>query len=267
MKNIKGITLIVLVITIIILLILAGVTISLLTGENGILNKATKAVNENDKQTEKEISNLKIADSQIEKYIDEKNTSGETSQDTETIANLKAQIESLKSELSKSNTVTATEDKILKNYTAYKNGNIITGTMQDNGTISETLASGESYTIPQGYHDGNGTIKVAGEPTKILKYETHDKSNFTSTYTADNDCLVIATSIVGCIPPSLDSRGYANTNQSTSGTVLSQYSYADINMSPYRFIQKIYKLSKGQNITCTSSAYIWGHIFHLFAIY
>ncbi len=39
----KGITLIALVITIIILLILAGVTIATLTGENGILTKAQKA--------------------------------------------------------------------------------------------------------------------------------------------------------------------------------------------------------------------------------
>lgn len=45
MKNQKGITLIALVITIIVLLILAGVTIAMLTGENGILNKATTAVN------------------------------------------------------------------------------------------------------------------------------------------------------------------------------------------------------------------------------
>ena len=39
----KGITLIALVITIIILLILAGVTIAMLTGENGILNQSQKA--------------------------------------------------------------------------------------------------------------------------------------------------------------------------------------------------------------------------------
>ena len=44
MKNIeKGITLIALVITIIILLILAGITLAMLTGENGILNKASKS--------------------------------------------------------------------------------------------------------------------------------------------------------------------------------------------------------------------------------
>ena len=42
-KRNKGITLIALVITIIVLLILAGVTIATLTGENGILSKATQA--------------------------------------------------------------------------------------------------------------------------------------------------------------------------------------------------------------------------------
>ena len=45
-KNSKGITLIALVITIIVLLILAGVSIAMLTGENGILNQANKAKTE-----------------------------------------------------------------------------------------------------------------------------------------------------------------------------------------------------------------------------
>ena len=39
----KGITLIALVVTIIVLLILAGISIAMLTGQNGILNKATEA--------------------------------------------------------------------------------------------------------------------------------------------------------------------------------------------------------------------------------
>lgn len=43
MKKQNGITLIALVITIIVLLILAGVSIAMLTGENGILSKATTA--------------------------------------------------------------------------------------------------------------------------------------------------------------------------------------------------------------------------------
>lgn len=43
MRNNKGITLIALVITIIVLLILAGVSIAMLTGENGLLSKANSA--------------------------------------------------------------------------------------------------------------------------------------------------------------------------------------------------------------------------------
>ncbi len=39
----KGITLIALVVTIIVLLILAGISVSMLTGQNGILNRASEA--------------------------------------------------------------------------------------------------------------------------------------------------------------------------------------------------------------------------------
>ncbi len=43
MKNQKGVTLIALVVTIVVLLILAGVAIAMLRGDNGILTEATKA--------------------------------------------------------------------------------------------------------------------------------------------------------------------------------------------------------------------------------
>ena len=54
----KGITLISLVVTIIVLLILAGVTIATLTGNNGILNQATKAKEETQKASEDELRKL-----------------------------------------------------------------------------------------------------------------------------------------------------------------------------------------------------------------
>ena len=59
-KQAKGITLIALVITIIVLLILAGVTISMLTGENGILNQATNAKNATDKSEFEEQVSLAV---------------------------------------------------------------------------------------------------------------------------------------------------------------------------------------------------------------
>ena len=55
----KGITLIALVITIIVLLILAGVVIATLTGDNGILTKARTAQATNDEEKAKE--QIKIA--------------------------------------------------------------------------------------------------------------------------------------------------------------------------------------------------------------
>lgn len=62
MKNQKGITLIALVITIIVLLILAGVSIAMLTGENGILKKAGEATtNTTDAEVEEAIK-LAVAD-------------------------------------------------------------------------------------------------------------------------------------------------------------------------------------------------------------
>ena len=64
-KNIKGITLIALIITIIVLLILAGVSISLVVGENGILNKAQSASERTKLASEKEAIDLAISDFQI----------------------------------------------------------------------------------------------------------------------------------------------------------------------------------------------------------
>lgn len=65
-NNIKGITLITLVITIIVLLILAGVSISMLTGENGILTKAQNAKGNWTAKQAKEQIELVITDAKIE---------------------------------------------------------------------------------------------------------------------------------------------------------------------------------------------------------
>ena len=61
MRNNKGITLIALVITIIVLLILAGVSIAMLTGQNGILNQATQAKTETAKAEAVEKINMALS--------------------------------------------------------------------------------------------------------------------------------------------------------------------------------------------------------------
>jgi len=61
MKNQKGITLVALVITIIVLLILAGVSISLVVGQNGVLTQASNAVNTNEKASVKQNVEMGVA--------------------------------------------------------------------------------------------------------------------------------------------------------------------------------------------------------------
>ena len=61
MKKQSGITLVALVITIIVLLILAGVSISLVMGNNGVLTQASSAVIENKKADAREAVSMALA--------------------------------------------------------------------------------------------------------------------------------------------------------------------------------------------------------------
>ena len=72
-KRNNGITLIALVVTIIVLLILAGVSIAMLTGENGILTQARNAKNRTEEAKTEEISNLDSMESLINEYTGDVN--------------------------------------------------------------------------------------------------------------------------------------------------------------------------------------------------
>ena len=83
-KNVKdrsnGITLIALVITIIVLLILAGVTIATLTGDNGLLQKATMAKQKNEEGTAKEKVQLAWTSAYAE-YLEERSKNADTNKE------------------------------------------------------------------------------------------------------------------------------------------------------------------------------------------
>ena len=78
MKNQKGITLIALVVTIVVLLILAGVAIAMLRGDNGILTKATKAASATDIAEAKEAVSNRINELTTAWYDGTYNTKTET---------------------------------------------------------------------------------------------------------------------------------------------------------------------------------------------
>lgn len=69
-----------------------------------------------------------------------------------------------------SSDATAAVAEILKDKTAYARGSKLTGTMPNNGAISKDLTTvSEEYTVPMGYHDGSGKVKIAEtEQAKLI---------------------------------------------------------------------------------------------------
>lgn len=72
-KENKGVTLIALAVTIIVMLILAGVTVSTLTGNSGITEKAQTAKKMSKVSSEKEAIQLALSLAKMENYLDESN--------------------------------------------------------------------------------------------------------------------------------------------------------------------------------------------------
>ena len=132
--NNNGITLIALVITIIILLILAGVSIAMLTGENGVLTKATEAKDQTEIAQEKEEIAMAYASAKANKVdkVSEPVTASE-----------------LQSELDKLNSK-GTADDVDELTVTYPNGHIYTidqstGTISGPGIKEENTATAPEY--------------------------------------------------------------------------------------------------------------------------
>ena len=85
---------------------------------------------------------------------------------------------------------TAVAAEILIDKTAYKNGSKLTGTMPNRGAVSASIATvGGTYTVPQGYHDGSGTVGIdSTEASKIIAENIKDGVEIlgvTGTYTGE----------------------------------------------------------------------------------
>ena len=65
---------------------------------------------------------------------------------------------------------TAVAAEILSGKTAYKNGAKLTGTMPNRGAITGSISTkAGTYTVPQGYHDGSGSVQIAStEQAKLI---------------------------------------------------------------------------------------------------
>lgn len=81
--------------------------------------------------------------------------------------------------------------EILNGKTAYANGTKLTGTMPNNGAADGVISDADDiYTVPQGYHDGSGTVKISATEVAKLKNHANIKAGITilgetGTYTGE----------------------------------------------------------------------------------
>lgn len=182
MKNTKGITLIALVITIIVLLILAGVTLNLVTGGDGILGKATNAVNETNKGKISEEIELAMAELKNQ-YYEEKYVTGEI--DATTTFAKYAETELKKTEDSEKIGIETSNGKLYYEGTEiiYENKNGVveaTGTFDTNtGSVEIAEIIIDGIKIPEGLKIGS---TVSYTPNGTYTGWTTDHSGYNINY-------------------------------------------------------------------------------------
>jgi len=68
-----------------------------------------------------------------------------------------------------SSNCTAAVAEVLATKTFAKNGSVLTGTMPNRGAVSGVISDKSTpYTIPQGYHDGSGTVGLDSSSASAL---------------------------------------------------------------------------------------------------
>jgi hypothetical protein len=66
--------------------------------------------------------------------------------------------------------------EILADKTAYARGSKLKGTMKNNGAVAGVISTKDGvYTVPQGYHDGSGTVQIdSTEQAKLISSNIRD---------------------------------------------------------------------------------------------
>ena len=177
-QNNKGITMVSLVVTIIVLIILAGVSINLTLGNDGIITKAKQAKENMEFAQVEEATRLNELYSEINSQgsgssnydaiikLEEFKSAiatAITNQGVETSSNATAETMAANiGKIAQSNTTgTAIQSDILETKTAWVNGSKLTGTMSNNGELNWSPTTSTTYTIPAGYYSG-GTLDSSG---------------------------------------------------------------------------------------------------------
>lgn len=140
MKNNKGITLIALVVTIIVLLILAGVSIAMLTGDNGILSNATKGAAQTKLTNTVDEISLKVSEN-VASYLNSIYVEGKDKSELDTKSTEQAIFNALQSSVKNGITIEYTSEDRSKSETIDKNS-VFTENSLYGSTVKVSVSEG-----------------------------------------------------------------------------------------------------------------------------
>ena len=188
LKNKQGITLVALIVTIIVLLILAGVSIAMLTGENGILSQAQNAK----ERTNEAAKNEQLDLAKQEDLINETLNGVEVEQVTDTAPGV---LEVSETE-SNTYTINSIEDLVffaydVTNENNYEGKTVKLGTSLD---FNSTKSYADPLRTDYGEYGYNGELKTlltSGEGFKSIGITTEDDNtkNFFGTFDGNNNFI------------------------------------------------------------------------------
>ena len=134
--------------------------ITVLTGEKEDLQNQLASSNTSNSELQEKINELNGTIATLESSIEAKNNeitvlNGEKDDLQTALDNKTAELATLNENLGR---VTASASDVLSGKIILTSSGLVTGSMTNNGSVSQTLNAGESYTIPKGYHDGTGKV-------------------------------------------------------------------------------------------------------------
>ena len=239
-KTNKGITLIALVITIIVLLILAGVTIATLTGDNGILTKATAAKEETRAAEVEERVNLWKSEKEASNY-----TNGTVKEDDELLEEMKKDGIVFEEEIDRENkTITigqrvinyGTEESLTNIYVALYNDGTLVFSNKNDFEESKILENGNFGNIKDEDYELIGTeeepyIDLEKAPPwfkLVLEGTTLSSIDFASEIVPNNTNIgniFIGLDIIGV---KIEVKNIENLNTSNITNMSNMFSYSSI---------------------------------------
>ena len=119
----------------------------------------------------------------------------------------------------------------------------LTGTMTNNGNVSVTLSTGDSYTIPQGYHGGSGKVTANIASATLLASGSGESNSAVTMCTTSKYWGAVLAVVVN-----------SDTSNATSGTTITCSGGT-----------KIIDVSKQKNYQSSTNAK--GHAYVSFALY